>query len=526
MKDWGESGSTPISGGTLRLKNNNPSCPESQDTKSGRVSAFDPTEGVSAKRILQFFLIGCFLCLISDIPSGSGVPYLVAKGFLYAILFSTVLLPLRYGLTFLVLIAVTGQDIIQSNSEVADTGQFVMASIWQGRLGPLRPSWVVFAYCLALYLKYPVRVRDRLVVVAALWFATVPVLTSYLYGAFETNHASKHIITDLKLPVLLISSILLYSGYFRRYPNQIRDFVAAFVGSVLARHFVAFAYWFNDIGSVHAGVNRASIDSTKFTLALVFIIAVYLVLVRKRFMVGGLLGSATGMLMAIYTTRMLWLTTVLGTMITLLSMRLNRWALAIPVVGILGLCSVFVLQQLAPENAELASNKGNRFSSGLTHSNFLEQLDPARYAEIINVLDTSVNRMAMFWGSGYGAYYTESARPFPPRMEDAFPQYMFDDGQFFNCHNYVVLMYFKHGLLGLILISSLWLIPGLKCFLILRKHPPTYFSILYSSLVAFIPTTIFTLYWSGKGDILSGFCIAFYMVFSEQYATRKTNGSA
>jgi O-antigen ligase len=240
-----------------------------------------------------------------------------------------------------------------------------------------------------------------------------------------------------------------------------------------------------------------------------------MVSVRKRLFLGGLLGVLSGSLILIYTTRMLWLTTLLGVLVIILTTRRIRWILVLPTIAVLAFGSVALLQRLAPKNIELAIKKGDRFSRGLTKDNYLEQLDTTRYAELLNFVDTNRDRYAILWGSGYGSYYKDFARPFPADLKSSFPAYSLRTRQYFSCHNYVFLMLFKHGVLGLLIISALWLVPGWRCFKILRKHSPADFSIVYYSMVAFLPTSILTLYWSGKGDIISGFCIAFYLTFSK-----------
>ncbi|MFC1692645.1 hypothetical protein ACFL1R_03985 [Candidatus Latescibacterota bacterium] len=465
-------------------------------------------------KILQYFILGLVFALIADIPSSFNTIYLLAKVILYSLLFATLLLSTRRALVFLLMIAVVGQDIIQTGTEV-ESGAFYMSSIWQGQIGPLRPSWIIMVYCLLLLFKSPIFFRDRPVIYASLWFVTVPIITCFLYGGFTTEFASTHIVIDLKFPLMLITSLLIYRSYLKTHPDFISTLSAVFVGGILARHFIYFFYWLNGIGSIYAGINRVSVDSTKGTVVILFLLSVYLLLVRKRLLWGGLMGAFSGLLIIVYTTRMIWLTTVIGIFCIIFTMRLSRWILVISITAAIVFGSFAMLARLAPENIILAVLKANRFSSGVTKDNFLEQLDPPRYAELLNFFDTNMKRYAILWGSGYGSYYTESARQFPRRMLNAFPDYSFASGQFFTCHNYVFLMLFKHGILGLLIISCLWLIPGFRCFKILRKLPSTSFSIVYSSMVVFLPTSILTMYWSGKGVIISGFLISFYLTFFE-----------
>lgn len=484
----------------------------------GRIERPVECAGIPTQATLRYFAMSIALALLSDVPSTFGAGYLASKVFLYAVLVGSLFYSVRHGLVLLLLISVAAQDINQSVSEAEIYGTTLMASVWQGGLGPLRPSWFIMAYCLALLLKTRVAlVWDRPVLYAACWCMTIPIATGILYGGFATPFAATNVIVDMKLPLMLISSILLYRTSLKSNPDFIRTIMAAFIAAVAARHLLTFVYWLVGIGSVHDGINMASVDSAKSTVTLLFLIAMNLVLLRKRPVVGGGLGVISGILVAVFITRLIWLTTIAGAVVTLLTMRLSRWVVALPIIAVLVFASLTLLERISPDNFMLTFNKGNRFSSDQTTENFLERQDPARYAELLNFLDTNIERVAVLWGSGYGSYYTESARKFPPKAGvDAFPDYMFESGMFFTCHDFVLVMLFKHGILGFIIVSCLWLVPGWRCFKLIRRYPPGHFSIFWSSMVAFLPTSILCLTWSGKGDIVSGFFVAFCLTFADR----------
>ena len=76
-------------------------------------------------------------------------------------------------------------------------------------------------------------------------------------------------------------------------------------------------------------------------------------------------------------------------------------------------------------------------------------------------------------------------------------------------------MFFKYGLMGLILVTALYLYPGWKVYKIL-KQVPFLLGGVAACLIAFLPTCILSFYWTGKGVFLSGIVIAILYSLIEQ----------
>lgn len=485
-----------------------PCCPYTSVSKHPRRG--EVIEMVSGGKILRYFIIGCVLALIADIPSSFGTAYLAGKVVLYVLLFASLLLPIRRGLIFLLLIAIVSQDIIQTSTESAEFGSFLMASIWQGRLGPLRPSWIVMAFCLVLLVKSRLYFRNRAVLYAVLWFSTVPLITGFCYSGISTSVSLKEMIIDVKLPLFLLVSILLFSSYLKRHPRDLAKFAAVFIGSILARHLIDFAYWLLGKGAVFDEAVRVSLDSTKGTVVFLLLFAMILVMLQKRFFVGGILGIISGLLLVVYTARGLWVSSLIGVAIFFLMMRVSKWVLALPIVAILAYGSLMTLSVMSPKNIELLKKRTDAQVLYDT-KNLMERYFPNRYIELLNATDTTIQRNAVLWGNGYGSYYTESVMPFAVGIKNAFPDYSIESGRFYKLHHFILRMLFEHGLVGLLIISSLWLVPGWYCFRAFRNPEPSLFNVFMVAIVAFLPTSMLEISWTGKGMIICGFVIAFCM---------------
>jgi hypothetical protein len=249
---------------------------------------------------------------------------------------------------------------------------------------------------------------------------------------------------------------------------------------------------------------------------------------------------------------MLWVTVILGVFVLLPMLQVRKWVLILPILGLAGYVAAVLLVAAAPESLDLARKRLNlpgisaaapSPGEGNTQSipfplaqenvesrpapppappstptregNILSRLDPARYAELLNSIGANVERFALLWGSGYGGYYTETVMPFPLDMVNAFPNYSIETGRFYLCHEFIVRVLFKFGIVGSIIICALWFVPGWQCFRLYRAPGPGFTGLSVVSLVSFLPAAITTLTWSGKGMILNGFLIAFYMTAAE-----------
>jgi len=470
-------------------------------------------------KIAKYFVFSCTLALVCDIPDTYSQLYFLAKASLYGILFLTLLLPNRLSLAFLLILAVVGQDIVQTNSQ-RESGDLFLASVWQGSLGPLRPSWVFMLYCIALLTKNRSLLLEKSVSHVLLWFATIPLITAYFYGNFTTSDALTEIPTDMKAPLFLIVSILLFGSCIKSQPSAFVDFGLAFLGAVLARHAIDFAYATLGFGAQFGDVVRVSVDSTKGTVVFLLLFSLFLIMRTRYILWGNVLALASALLLVVYATRGLWVSAILGLILFALMMNAKKLLIALPVIGGIGYSGLLLLSMLFPDTIELASHRLDEHAIGHA-DNVFERYFPTRYAEILNATDATLSRKAILWGSGYGSYYTESAISFPNQIDSAFAEHSIVSGQYYTIHNFVFRTLFEYGVIGLLLLSGLWIVPGWRCYHAFQNPSTSLLGGISIAMVAFLPTSMFEMTWTGKGMIIGGFAITFL-----QYAYRCSHHSS
>ncbi|HXV77646.1 MAG TPA: hypothetical protein VD788_15135 [Candidatus Polarisedimenticolaceae bacterium] len=454
--------------------------------------------------IVRYVGLGLLLGLAGDVTDEFSIFGFVQFGLLIVAL-AIGFVPTRHGLILLLAITIACRDLVQTSSESLELGRVTIASPWQAQVGLIRPSWLVMVGMLLLLLRNPIYIGDRTVNRAIVWFASVPLLTGLVYGGLTGPHATIQVPVDLKLPAFLMASILLYRSYLRRNPTLVATLVAVIVGCSVARHLLDLAYWGLDIGSMLAGVNRVSVDSTKGTVVLLLIAGVFLIVTRRAVVLGAIVGVTSSILLAVYVTRMLWLTALLGIIVVLLAQRTNRRVLVIPVAAAVLFVAIQLIETLNPDSMRLLEYRSNTL---LGDPASLESVDFVRYAEMVDSTATNARRFAVLWGSGYGGYYTDDWIPIPPYVPDSFPQYSLETGLFYRCHGYVTHTLFKYGVVGLAVISALWVTPAWGCFQRLRRGRSELPDGIAVCMIAFMITAMLQMSWTAKGYVLNGALIA------------------
>lgn len=485
-------------------------------------SSGDRPADVRLSSVAKYALIGAICVILSDTSDGTPTAFFVTRILLLGLLYATLVLPVRTGAILLVVISLAGQDIAATNR---DDVQHTIAAIWQISLGPLNPSAVFFG-CLAYQLARIRLYRPPPTVSRALvWFLSVPIVSGLLYGGVFLDGGISEYLTDIRFPLILIGSLLLYGSLLRSHPQWTHELAAALVGVLLARHFIDLIYLATNYGpQALAGVSRSSVDSAKGAVNLLILIGLLTVVVRRADrLIGAALVVLFGALSLGYATRLIWVGLFLGVMVIVVMLGASRTVLMIAVTPFLIVAGAALLTTLNPGSALVAAGRGATVAGARPAASFavdveynwLSRIDPIRYGEAINVFESLGRRRALLWGAGYGGYYEDRAVDFEERrMPTSFPTSMFQAGRFFNTHEFVTHVLLKHGALGLVLIASVWLVPGVALVRVLRygrdfkDRRPTLMTIIVGALVAYLPTSMLQNYWSGKGLFLSGIVVA------------------
>ena len=505
-------------------------------TDSRTVAAGSPLwapADVSMSSVAKFAVYGAVCVLLSDLSNDTPATFLVARIVLAGLLYATLVLPVRSGATLLLVIALAGQDIVSAGPAEME---HMTAAIWQLSLGPLNPSAVFFG-CLIYQLA---RIRlyrpGRPVSRAMVWFLSVPIVSGLLYGGVFAEFGISEYLTDIRFPLMLIGSILLYGSLLRSQPRWTPQLVAALLGVLFARHFIDLIYLAMNYGAQGvAGVSRSSEDSAKGAVNLLILVGLVTTIVRGgNRLVGVALVALFGALSFAYATRLIWVGLFLGVLVLLLILR-ARGVLIVAVSPLLIGAAALLLTLINPGSALVAAVRVGTVTEGRPSASFavdveynlLSRIDPIRYGEAVNVIESLGRRGAYLWGTGYGGYYEDDAVDFEERrMGTSFPTFMFQSGRFFNTHEFVTHVFLKHGALGLALIASVWIVPGVALVRALRRSSrfrgkrPMMMTIVAAALTAYLPTSMLHNYWSGKGLFLSGIILALCIHFArERFAT-------
>ncbi|MCY4372826.1 MAG: hypothetical protein OXC31_03565 [Spirochaetaceae bacterium] len=478
---------------------------------------------LSLLSVARFAVYGTLCVVLSDVSNATPTAFMVARLVLAVLLYTTLILPAKAGATLLLVISLAGQDIVSTAG--AEEVEYRTAAIWQLSLGPVNPSMVFFGCLMYQLARIRLHRPGRPVGPALVWFLSVPFVSGFLYGGVFSEFGAGAYLTDIRFPLLLIGSILLYGSLLTSDPRWTRKLVAALVGVLLARHFVDLIYLASNYGAeAIAGVSRSSEDSAKGAVNLLILIGLLTLIARGR---NRLLAVAMtvlfGALSLGYATRLIWVGLFLGVIIIIVMLRPSRVVLLLTVAPFLIVAAAAVVTILNPGSALVAAVRAGTVTVGRPATSFavdveynvLSRIDPIRYGEAVNVVDSLGRRGAYLWGTGYGGYYEDRAVDFAePRMGTSFPTFMFQAGRFFNTHEFVTHVLLKHGALGLVLIASVWIAPAVALVRALRRRRelaerrPARLTIIVGALAAYLPTSMLQNYWSGKGLFLSGIVLA------------------
>ncbi len=481
--------------------------------------------------ILTYFAIGVVAVAVCDIPDYLGSLFLIARTAVGLGLVACVFLPVNKALPLLLILAIVGKDIVVPG-DVHESQVFNTASVWQLKFGPLNPSWIMFALVAIQAIKVRVLILTLPVKVALVWFLTVPLVAGIAYGDFVYSHSAREFIIDLKFGMMLLASLITFQSALRRDPGWARDAMALLIGVLSARFAADLLYFMTDYGPQMSGVNRISLDSSKGSVVFLAYFGVFLVIAQRRYVIGALIGVVSVLLVITFGTRMLWVTFITGSVVLMLLMaRTWRVVAVLAVTLTLTTSGGWLLYRVKPETARVMYLRSSTITEGRNpsgfavgvESNVVSRIDPIRYGELINVVYTGVERISILWGNGYGSYYRDKAVSFPTDLKNSFPEYSRFSGMYYRAHTYLVHVLFKHGLVGLILITSLWVVPVARMLGIVRRREllgpgqPQLFHGGMLCLLAFCVTAMFWLYWSGKGLFINGLVLAMCTEFVRRW---------
>lgn len=474
------------------------------------------------KRFKGWFALSLIFVLLGDIPNTIGPGFILVHMTLLMTLFiGALFLPLRPALLMITAMALTGQDIV--SSAYTEFSSYATASIWQTRLLGISPSIFPFIALLIQFFKVKRIQLPLYSTTIILFFLTVPILMSVVYQNYiSTSFALSEIVTDVKFPLfLLVSTIVFFSAIKSDRSFNLQLLLVVF-SSILARHLIDFIYYFLNIGPVITeGVSRASVDSAKGSIILVLFYGISLAVIHGRKLASVSLIVFSLILLIAYGTRMLWVTAAMGALYIVVLVKMKRF-LVILFSGILIFSiSLLALNAINPDSATVTLARFKTITHGRNSNNIrlkvggdhISRVDPARAAEIINIIYQVGRKYSVFWGLGYGGYYTSEPVYFPEDMKSAFPERFFRSGKFYTAHGFLQLVVLKYGVIGLVLVLLFWCKPFFtmakryRFKKVWHEEEKIILGVVFA-LAPFVFTSVLVFYWSAKTLFFSGLLIA------------------
>lgn len=476
---------------------------------------------LSLRLLLSFIAIGLVFVAVADVPNTSFL-FEIARFIVISAAIAIVFLPIRYSVPLLVLMLITGRDIDAQAT----------ASIWNFSVGFANPSWFVFLLVAAQLFKLRKSLKIPLFLkVAIVWFTVIPVLMGIIFGDLNGSFAAAEWIVDLKLPMLIFGMFILISTFIRINPSQGIIVLSVLVAGLTARHLADLLYLFIGYGPTFEGsidgANRVSLDSTKSGIVFLVILGILLVATLPRKAVWGfLIAIPTVMVAESYGTRMIWVEFFLTIPIILIMVKWRQLPLAIITIAIVLVAGSGALYVLHRETADFAFGRAQTAAEGETPEtflvdveyNFLSRIDPLRYAQIVDILETAGNRKSWVFGSGYGSYYTDIPVRFPTHIKTSFSDENYEAGRFYRSHTFVMHFFHKYGVAGLVIMISFWTLPAYVLIRRFRRESklPSMEILLVGALTAFMLTAMVENTWSGKGYAFNGVLLALTIHYAVQ----------
>lgn len=467
--------------------------------------------------IAKATVLGSVLVLLSDISSASGNLFVLAKTLIFATAILSLFMGRTQGLCLLICLLVAGRAI-----DLTETGeQSTLASIWIVHLGPITPSVFVCILMVLHALKNTKVVPTGIFRYATLWFAIVPTLAGIFYGNFSDSYARSYFKTDLRLPLMLFLSWHVFSAVCTSNKSASKILITTFFGALFARHAIDFLQSFKQVAELFTNAQAVSMCPAKGLIIAIAYFGILGLLYTKNTFIFSLISTCSLYLLVTYSARHLFITGALGIFALPKLVTKKQFVASIPIISLTLITAIFFLIATRPNTAHYVYLRMSTFfdPSRTTRGvdvdlNFFSAIDPVRYAEVLNIVHQSFTNGSIFWGQGYGGWYSEPVARLHIDLQNAYPPEQIALGRYFSAHDFPTHIFLKYGLSGLVMITLIWLKPIWHSLAALKTDPfqlngrERTLWMLYAALICTVPTVILSLWWSGKGCALTGLTLA------------------
>ncbi|MDR3553440.1 MAG: hypothetical protein P4L55_01670 [Syntrophobacteraceae bacterium] len=477
--------------------------------RKGRPTSTSRSSTLRLPRFVAIVLIaGLISTLMDSATDATPLLYYIGLGVSIALTWLVLILPSRYKIYPLLVLIANLPDVTQSATDVEKVGTLRDASFWQFKIGFVNASWVLLLVLVAIIICLPKKRLTKPDFLFVLYYSTIPIVTCLIYGyIFSTDYTG--IITDVKLPLVFFMGMYIFSSYLSKYPDAVMNMGAFFLALMFGRFLVYAIYLYGGFIFARIGnFNRVSVDSGNVMLVFVLFFLVYEIMQGSLKILKSIIFSALLFLLISFQTRMFLITFLLGFSALFFTKHKSRLAAVLIGLTLLGAISVTFLSDSYSFVLNMAINRMHIQTMQSGGFSF-ENLDPVRASEIANSMHTMLTSGALLTGMGYGAWYSDQYLPFHGPLQGAFSSKAINQGHYDRIHNNIFHIWFKFGLIGLVIISYILTKPLLDIIRLRRiwtRSPQLNLFVLI--MISIYPAIVLCCFWTSKVILLSGLYVA------------------
>ncbi len=465
--------------------------------------------------MLQLVGAGIGLAVLFRAESTSPLLFLLGRLLALGVVASVFFLPRRWTILPLMLLMVTMPDMTQVAEDVHERGIVLVATAWQIGLGPLSPAFIVMGALLVAFFRLLDGKLTRSYQLVVLYYCVVPVATSLWFGyAFDVPG---RFATDAKMAGFFCSGLLVFSSYYRRYPDELwrgGQLLLGLVGGVVGLDAVRLLLGATVPTTQLMSYVNLSLDSTKGLIAGVIFWLVARIIGGRNLVIGPLAVVVALSVMFAYQTRWLVVALALGFFLVFLLLGFQRVVVLMLAGTLLSFATLPFLQRFFPEVWEITAIRF-QFVREIRQGGDLLEVEGARTGAIYNSLRLVWDRHALATGMGYGSWYTDTYSSMLNLTEAAFDEESLRTGRYYRVHDFLFHFTFKYGLIGLLLYSYVIARPLMAIWrmrkTVLGWRPAREIAVVVFGLM---PMVLTQLWFSGKGLLFS----AWFVVMSDCWA--------
>lgn len=459
------------------------------------------------KIIILYTIVGFVFSLLFRVTTDYIYLFYLSSLISFFLLVSIIFIPLKYILYPLLILLISMPDITQSAEEVEEIGEKLSATPWQLFIGPITPAFSIFGLLLiAMYRIYLFKMINNYKKLF-IYFIIIVTIVSIYFG-YLTNSVHRFIV-DAKVPMFFCISIIIFTSYFNRFPEKLKDISLFFFALCIGNYTIDFLKLLigNENVTSTVGYSNLSLDSGKGMITVITFWALANILNGKKIIINFVLVAITVYVLLAFQTRWLIVTFFLGLIFVAVFLGIKRTIIVSIPLAIFLLIAIPVMIEIAPEVWRVTLLRFS-FIENISTDATLADIELARAGSIYNSMNTLYEKKAFLTGMGYGSWFNDSYFPMPNLTISGFDEESLLTGKYYRVHDFTFHFLFKFGIIGI------WLYAGsfFRPLYIIWKNRVKYRNDNESRLIAIIlfgvtPMALTFMWFTAKGLMLCAFLI-------------------